>query len=219
MKSGISTAKPLLQLKMKHLILYTVLILFISSAWQIHGQGNNIPEELKAILEEKKLPEVLDSLENRKFEDYRSRLGSSKPVEQINGLLIGSWASLGNVRINENLTKIKPDIDSITFFEDGRFRSYTSGKRKEGDFQLRPDVSHNLILIYDSLQSPPLPKEILANMNAEQIEAQSYYSVMFNIFEIENEILVLYQIMPLFNPMNPADLTHSRLILNYFNKK
>ena len=192
--------------------------IYIFSSWQLYAQEDKLPSNLIEILSEKNAPARLDSLINREFDDYREILQTSKPPTEIASLLKGCLIRSGSVRINMKSSKIKTDLDSVFFSENGRFQIFKNGNMVEGSFVIEQGNKHNLILKYDELQPPPLPKEMLDDMSEEQIRAQSFNQSLMNIFEVEDNILVFFLIKPLFNPEAPGLLTHSRLVLNYFLK-
>ncbi len=158
-----------------------------------------------------------DSLTNRTFSDQRQQLQTDKKISKIEKLLIGNWRQSKSVRINgqvENIPK-RPDIH---FSNNGRFQTTRGEKIVGGRYFITKEGNYNLKLIFDEPQLPPFPKEMLRKMTQKEIQEMLYNEELWNIFEIDKNQFITYEVIPIFNPENPSILTHSRLRLEYYTE-
>ncbi len=56
-------------------------------------------------------------------------------------------------------------------------------------------------------------------MTIEELKQASYTTSLLNIFEVSENELLLYTVLPLFDNSNPGLITHSRLTIEKFKKE
>ncbi|MBB6328493.1 hypothetical protein FHS59_004149 [Algoriphagus iocasae] len=199
---------------------YLLILPFLFLPFILQSQvllSNKEFRKLEKYIKRKGISNDYDSLLNKSFTDQRKVLQTAKELPTIEKLIIGNWSQSKSSRITGELEEV-PLSPNIIFSKDGRFLTIKREKEVSGRYVVNKEENFNLKLIFDEPQIPPFPEEMLKSMSQKELQKTMYTEELWNIFEIEKNQLITYQVIPIYNPSNPATLTHSRLRLNYYIK-
>lgn len=203
----------------KYLIIAILLIVFSSCGRKSYQFQKNNLLDIKHIITERGITENLDSLVNRRFDTLRTQLQIQLSKHEIEEKLEGNWVPVKSTRINGREAKIFNNT-KYTFDRERRFiETKSDGTINKGEYSIKHNQRGNLELHYDDPQIPNYPKEYLEQMTIEEIKQASYSTGLLNIFEVSENELLLYTVLPLIDYSNPALITHSRLIIEKLKKE
>jgi hypothetical protein len=205
---------------MKNYLIGTILLLLLTSCGQksYHiSQTNQL--EIDEIIAKKGITENLDSLINRRFDTLRNQLQIQLSIPEIEKKLEGKWVPIKSTRVNGKNAEIFNNT-TYTFNREKRFiEKKPDGTINKGTYSIVHNQGGNLELHYDEPQIPNYPTEYLEKMTIEEINQASYTTSLLNIFEVSENELLLYTVLPLFDNSNPGLITHSRLIIEKLKKE